>query len=164
MCTHIPGEASHADAPEAVEPPSWGKSVIKTSSPPVCTGGKLPSRRESGDSPHPITPERESHGWGWYEGGGVYSRLTSFPLGVCREDGSLGVLDSIHVNRPVITNSIPVILTDDGYFICFPLLIGCCEADLEVTVRTSASWESSDCSTGVNDCNIWVWLQPPPGC
>lgn len=130
----------------------------------MCTGERLPSRRQSGDSPH--------YPWKritwlvviWKRGS--LQLLTSFPSGVCRDDGSPGVLDSINVNCPVIMYSIPVwvILTDDGYFLCFPLLFGCCKADLEVAVRTSASWESSDCCTGVNDCNIWVWLCSPPGC
>lgn len=161
-CTHFPDKANHADAPEAMG--AEASLGLKHPSHP-CAQGKG-CRPDGNAVTPPITPEREPHGWWWYESGGVYSWLTSFPSGVCRDDGSPGVLDSINANCPVIMYSIPiwVILTDDGYFLCFPPLFACCKADLEVAVRTSASWESSDCCTGVNDCNIWVWLRSPPGC
>lgn len=136
----------------------WNPQVEQLKLPPLpCAQGK--GRRQSSDSPHhPWTRDTCL--------AGTWKRPTSFPSGVCREDGGPGVLDSVKGHCPVIMCSIPawLILTDDDYFICFLRLIGCCQADLEVTVRNSVSWESSHCPRGVNDCNIWVRLWAPPGC
>lgn len=130
----------------------------------------LPWAQGKGCSPDskavtPSLPLKENHMAGGDIKAGEFTVGSHPSLRVCAECCP-GVLHGVNVNWPVIIYFIPVwvILTDDGYFICFPPQIGCCKADLEVTVRTSVSWESSDCSTGANDCNIGVWLRSPPGC